>query len=132
MPKPRLKFRGENSARFIKVMKKVIRKAAQYKDCIAKETAETALNEYQSTGEIIIINGLNDALYELIMNYGGLFDGHFAQRILKGDFTKTSDQVMLNFQDEYRMQREYQQKVTGIKRLVRNLRILSNRDYVSD
>ena len=132
MVQERLIFSGGNSARIVKVMKSVIRKAKQHKDCVAKEAAEAILNEYESTGKIMIINGMKGAIYEIIMNYGGLFDGHFAQRILKGDFTKTTNQSILNFQEEYLIQREYKQKVTGLKHLVKNLRTISDVDYIGN
>ena len=132
MEKARLQFNRRDGRKFVRVMNKVIRKAIYYKDCVAKEEAESVLNEYQSTGKIIINNGMNAALYEIIMNYGGLFDETFAQRILKDKFTKLPDPAMLNLQNEYRENRECQQKVTGLKQLVERLRGFTNEDYASN
>ena len=132
MGKTRLHFNQENGRKFVRIMKKVIRKAEQHKDCVAKEAAEAVLNEYQSTGKIIIINGMNAALYEIIMNYGGLFDGMFAQRILRGKFTKLPDPAIFNLQKEYRKNGKYQQKVTGLKQLIERLRRFTDEDYVSN
>ena len=132
MTKARLQFNREDGRKFVRVMNRVIRKTAYYKDCVAKKTGESVLNEYQSTGKIIIINGMNAALYEIIMNYGGLFDGMFAKRILRGEFTKLPDPAMLNLQNEYRKNRKYQQKVTSLKHLVERLRRITVEDYVSN
>ena len=89
----RLQFNEMQGMRFINIMNKVVRKADKRRDFVAKETAEAALYEYQSTGEVVRITGMNDALYEIIMNYGGLFDGMFALRLLKGDFNKFQNQL---------------------------------------
>ena len=91
-----LQFNDLQGLRFIKIMNRVIRRSEKSADFVAKETAEAALYEYQTTGGLFRIPGMNDALYEIIMNYGGLFDGIFAKRILKGDFDEISNQVVVN------------------------------------
>ena len=91
-----LQFNESQGLRFIKIMNRVIRKSEQHADFVAKETAEAALYEYQTTGGLFRMGGMNDALYEIIMNYGGLFDGIFARRILKGNFNGISNQVAVN------------------------------------
>ena len=130
MNQPTLKFRGENSPRFIKVMKKVIHQAEHYKDQIAKETAEAVLEEYKSTGEIVLIAGLNDALYELIMNYGGLFDGKFAQRIVKGDFVVLPEQKPVAIGIDYKQHREHYARNNSLKGLIEKLRTITDKGFV--
>jgi hypothetical protein len=98
-------------------MNKVISKAKQYEDCVAKEAAEAALNEYRSTGKIIMVDGMNSALYEIIMNYGGLFDGMFAKRILKGKFNRSAGPRVINIREKYGLQRKIRQVATAIRHM---------------